>query len=376
MLSLRPPAVIPTMNTPFDSTSQRVVLLVSLCIALYACYWMIKPFLGPIILAILIGLLSYPLHKRLVVALRGARAVAAILTCLALMLVLLIPTLVLLVAVLEQGVSYSIMVKEWATPENIHQLTTHPWVVAVHSWLLRVLPEAALDPATIRERALASAALMGRQFADVLTLIVGSVTRFAVNFALLVFVLFFVLRDHDSLIDFLHRILPLSRAQEERLFDEVRAVSRSALLGSLLTAVTQGIAGGLALWLAGFPGVFWGAVMALASLIPFVGTALVWGPAALFLAATGEWEWALFLVSWGIIVIGSIDNVLRPLFMQGASMNTAVVFFSLIGGLQVFGLVGLIYGPLVFAIALVLFKLYETEFAEFLNSQDNKGAPG
>jgi predicted PurR-regulated permease PerM len=212
---------------------------------------------------------------------------------------------------------------------------------------------------------------MGKRFAGVSTSILGSLTRFMVNFLLLLFVLFFVLRDHDKLIAFIRHALPLSRSQEDILFKEVKDVSKSALLGSLLTAVTQGIVGGFGLWLAGFPGIFWGAVMAFASLIPFVGTALVWAPAALYLAVTGEFEWAGFMLLWGVLVVGSIDNFLRPLFMQGASMSTVVVFFSLIGGLQVFGLMGLIYGPLVFSVALVLFKIYEKEFSGFLDSQDS-----
>ena len=199
----------------------------------------------------------------------------------------------------------------------------------------------------------------------------GSLTRFMMNFLLLLFVLFFVLRDHDKLIAFIRHALPLSRSQEDILFKEVKDVSKSALLGSLLTALTQGIVGGFGLWLAGFPGVFWGVVMAFASLIPFVGTALIWVPAAFYLAVTGEIEWAGFMLLWGALVVGSIDNFLRPLFMQGSSMSTVVVFFSLIGGLQVFGLMGLIYGPLVFAVALVLFKIYEKEFSSFLDSQDS-----
>lgn len=365
------PRGIQTMNAPLYSGSQRVALLVFLGVALYACYSMIRPFLGPIIMAMLVGVLAYPLHERLVIALHGRRAIASLLSCLALLFVLLIPALVLLEAVLEQGADYSIVVRDWATQENIHQAMTHPWVVEVRSWLTRVLPEGFLDPDNIREEARDVAGLMGRRFADVSTSILGSVTRFVVNFTLLLFVLFFVLRDHDGLIDFLHRALPLSRSQEDTLFEEIKAVSKSALLGSLLTALTQGVVGGIGLWLAGFPGLFWGAVMAFTSLIPFVGTALVWGPAALFLLFTGEWEWALFLLLWGVVVVGSIDNFLRPQFMRGASMNTAVVFFSLIGGLQAFGLVGLLYGPLIFAVALVLFRLYETEFSRFLDSQNS-----
>ena len=359
------------MNTEFEGGSHRVVLLIFLAGALYACYWMVKPFLEPIVMAMLIGLLSYPLHERLVSRLHGRKTSASLISCLALLLIILIPTTVLLVAVLKQGIDYSIIVREWATQENVHQFMSLPWVLEVKSWLIKVLPEGALHADNIRSKALAGAGLMGKQFAGVSTSILGSLTRFMVNFMLLLFVLFFVLRDHDKLIVFLHRALPLSRSQEETLFEEVKVVSKSALLGSLLTALTQGVVGGFGLWLAGFPGVFWGAVMAFTSLIPLVGTALVWLPAALYLLITGEWEWAVFMLLWGVLVVGSIDNFLRPMFMQGASMNTVVVFFSLIGGIQVFGLVGLIYGPLIFSIALVLFKLYENEFSQFLDSQNS-----
>ncbi len=359
------------MNNLFEGQSNRVWLLVFLVIALAACYMLIKPYLQPIVLAILIGIMAAPVNERIVSLLNGRRNLGALVGCLLLSLVIVIPALILMVAILKQGISYSIVVREWATAENVQQLLANPKVVSVRERLTEVLPEGALEPESIREQALVLAGDMGKQFAGVSTAIMGSVTAFIVNFMLLLFVLFFVLRDHERMISFMHHALPLSRSQEDVLFKEVREVSKSALLGSLLTAATQGVVGGFGLWLAGFPGLFWGAVMAFTSLVPLVGTALVWVPAAIFLAVTGEYGWSLFLVGWGVIVVGSIDNFLRPLFMQGASMNTVVVFFSLIGGLQVFGLMGLIYGPLIFSVALVLFRLYEREFSGFLDSQDS-----
>ncbi|MEZ5502888.1 MAG: AI-2E family transporter [Halioglobus sp.] len=280
------------MPAPSEGGANRLVLLLFLGIALYACYWLVRPFLEPIIMAILIGLLAYPLHERVVVAVRGRQTTGALLSCLTLSLVCLIPTMALLLAVLDQGIKYSVVVREWATLDNIHQFMAQPWVLEIQSRITRILPRGALDPDNIRSGAIAAAGIMGRQFADVSTSILGSLTRFTINFMLLLFVLFFVLRDHGKLLAFLHRALPLSRTQEETLFQEVKKVSKSALLGSLLTALTQGIAGGFGLWLAGFPGIFWGAVMAFASLIPMVGTALVWLPAALYLLVTGEWGWA------------------------------------------------------------------------------------
>lgn len=358
------------MSNRFEGGSQRVVLLLFLAVALYGCYKLVQPFLQPIILAILIGMLASPAHQRLVRLFKGRRNVATLVSCLALSLLFLIPLLLVMVAVLKQGFDYSVIVRDWATMENIQKFLSQPWVLEIQSRVTRILPEDALSADNIRSKALAGATLVGKQFADVSASIIGSVTRFVINSLLLVFVLYFVLRDQEKLIAFLHRALPLSHSQEVTLFREVKAVSKTALMGSLLTAITQGFVGGFGLWLAGFPGLFWGTVMAFTSLIPFVGTTLIWGPAALFLAVTGEWGWAVFMVLWGIIVVGSIDNFLRPLFMQGASMSTVVIFFSLLGGLQLFGLIGLIYGPLIVAIALVLFRLYEVEFAAFLKKQD------
>ncbi|MCR9106471.1 MAG: AI-2E family transporter [Gammaproteobacteria bacterium] len=355
-----------------SSASNRAVLLVFLALALYACYALIKPFLEPIVLAILIGMLAHPLHHRVIRLLRGRESAAALFSCLALSLLILLPSMALMAAVLEQGIAYSVKAREWATPENLQAFMTQPAVVKVHALLVQLLPEGAMELENIRTKALSLASSLGGKFAEVSTALLGSVTGFFLNFVLLLFVLFFVLRDHDRLLEFLRHALPLSRSQEDVLIREVRQVSKSALLGSLLTAITQGFVGGFALWLAGFPALFWGTVMAFTSLIPFVGTALVWVPAALYLLVVGELGWALFMATWGAVVVGSIDNFLRPLFMQGASMSTVVVFFSLIGGLQVFGLMGLVYGPLVFAIALVLFRMYEDEFSSFLDSQDQR----
>lgn len=360
------------MMNLFEKDSNRLVLLVFLVLALYASFILIKPFLQPIVLAILIGMLSYPVHQRIAALLRGRQSLAAILSCVLLSLVLLLPALFLMAAVLKQGISYSVVVREWATMDNVHAAMATPWVQEVHARLVEVLPDGTLDPDNIREKALGMGAEMGKRFAEVSTSLLGSVTVFAMNFVLLLFVLFFVLRDHDALLAFIRHALPLSRSQEDVLFEEVREVSKSALMGSLLTAMTQGVVGGFGLWLAGFPGLFWGAVMAFASLIPFVGTALVWVPAAIYLAVTGEYGWAIFMALWGAVVVGSIDNFLRPLFMHGSSLSTVVVFFSLIGGLQVFGLIGLIYGPLIFSIAFVFFRIYEKEFEAFLDSQDNR----
>ena len=158
---------------------------------------------------------------------------------------------------------------------------------------------------------------------------------------------------------------------------KIKDVSQSALLGTFVTAIAQGAAGGLAFWITGLPGLFWGTAMAFASLIPLVGTALVWGPAVIYLLFISNEPhhvgFGIFMFLWSIIVVGPIDNFVRPLFMSGSGdMSTVLIFFAILGGINYFGLIGLLYGPLLFGLAIVLMYIYNLEFEEFLNYQDEQ----
>jgi len=235
------------------------------------------------------------------------------------------------------------------------------------------LPFDTIEPQEVAQKVAQFATSFGSNLVGISAKILGDATSFLMDFFLMLFVLFFLLRDHDKIISAMRHILPLSRSQEDKLLDEIEQVSKSAVMGSFLTAIAQGVAGGLGMWLAGFPGLFWGTMMGFASFIPVVGTALIWIPAAIYLYVTGDTTWAIFLTVWSVAIVGSIDNLLRPLLMQGsgnAGMSTLMIFFSLLGGLHLFGLIGLIYGPLIFAITMVLFNIYEEEFQGFLDQQD------
>jgi predicted PurR-regulated permease PerM len=188
----------------------------------------------------------------------------------------------------------------------------------------------------------------------------------------MIFTFFFFLRDEKKIFDYVLHLVPLSTSQEDRILEKIKTVAKSALLGTFVTAAAQGAAGGIAFAICGFPGLFWGMVMAFASLIPMVGTALVWIPGVLFLVATGHMGLAVFLTLWSVILVGGIDNVVRPLFMQGsADMNTLLIFFAILGGMNLFGLTGLLYGPLLFGLAMVLLYIYSIEYESFLTDQDN-----
>lgn len=313
-----------------------------------------------------------PIHGHLEAKMPKHRNLAALISCVVLTFIIVIPLLFVFSAIVQQGSRFSQNLFEWVTGGGIQEMLQHPWVVKGLALINEHSPFDAIQPHEITQRAAQTATAFGKNLVGISAKILGDATNFLVNFALMLFVLFFLLRDRERIINTIRYIVPLSRSQEDKLLNEIETVSKSAVMGSFLTAIAQGIAGGIGMWIAGFPGLFWGTMMGFVSFIPVIGTALIWLPATLYLLLTGDTTWGIFLALWCIVIVGSIDNVLRPLLMQGsAGMSTLLIFFSLLGGLQLFGLIGLIYGPLIFAITIVLFNIYDEEFREFLSRQDN-----
>ncbi|WP_087022202.1 AI-2E family transporter [Thaumasiovibrio subtropicus] len=347
------------------------ILIGALLVAVYASYRLVQPYLGPIVMAFILSLLFYPVHDRIEKRLGNKQNLASLASCSIMTFIIVIPVILVLIAILNQGVTFSKNTIAWLGSGGAQTIVEHPYVETTFRLIDQYSPLDGLDPQNLVEKATTFATSMGSQMLNISAKIVGDVTNLVINFILMLFILFFLLRDHEKIVHNLRLAIPLSRSQEDVLLDELENISKSAILGSFLTAIAQGLAGGFAMWLVGFPGLFWGTMMAFASFIPVVGTALIWVPTAIYLLLIGSWEWAAFMAFWGAVVVGSIDNLLRPFLMQGNSgMNTLLIFFSIMGGLQLFGLLGLIYGPIIFALTIVLFKLYQSEFKEFLEKQD------
>ncbi|WP_237467829.1 AI-2E family transporter [Vibrio stylophorae] len=355
------------------SEPRHWILIVALGIAAFACYKLIAPYIGSIVMAFIIAILFASLHKRIERGIGGHANTAALLSCILLTFMIVIPLIFVISAIAQQGTVFSRQAYDWLSNGGAQEIMVHPYVEKSLKLLNEYTPFDKLEPQKILQHLATFASTMGTKILNLSTKLLGDLTGFIASFFLMLFVLFFLLRDYDKMIRGLRHILPLSRSQEDALFTQMENVAKSAVLGSFVTAIAQGFAGGFAMWLAGFPGLFWGTIMGFASFIPVVGTALIWVPAAAFLLFTGDWQWALFLATWGTLIVGSIDNFLRPILMQGSSaMSTLFIFFSLLGGLQLFGLMGLIYGPVIFGMTMVLFHLYEQEFKDFLTHQDNR----
>jgi predicted PurR-regulated permease PerM len=211
---------------------------------------------------------------------------------------------------------------------------------------------------------LSAAALKGSQFIASLALNAGqNVATFIVMFFLMLYLLFFILRDGDTIMNHVYRAAPLPDELERRLFLKFAEVSRATIKGTLIVGIVQGFLGGLIFAVLGIQGaVFWGVVMAMLSLLPAVGSGLVWGPAALILIFGGDWGKGLTLILYGVLVIGLVDNLLRPLLVgRDTKMPDYLILFSTLGGLGLVGITGFVLGPIVAALFIAAWQMYEQD---------------
>lgn len=344
------------------------------------CFSMLKPYIHTIMLAVILSFSVSPVHARVEKLLGQRKNLAAVITCLLVTIVVVIPLGLTLIALIHQGVLTFNAIYTWIAAGKYHAFIDHPLVTGVITWvdttlpdIQKVFPSLDLHQIKLDKMVMDTTAGLGKNLLNHGGQLAGNIGSLIGKFGLMIVVFFFIIRDEARIHDRLFHLIPLSSSQEEQIMTKIKDVAKSALLGTLATSMAQGIAGGIAFAICGLPGLFWGTVMVFTSLVPVVGTALIWVPACLYLLISGHWGLALFLVIWSTLVIGSIDNFLRPLFMQGgASMSTLLIFLSILGGISRFGLMGLLYGPLLFGLAMVLLYIYNIEFKEFLTHQDQR----
>ncbi len=351
-----------------------------LIVVLIGCYNIIKPYLHTIIIAAILAVSITPVHRRILKLFRGRENTAAFVTCTLITLIAIIPLMFVFLALIQQGFQSFTAIHQWIEAEKYLDIMNHPFVKTVFEKIKLVLPNVQkvfpdinLKDIKIDKIALQASASVGKILINQGGQVAGDITARFGKFFLFLFALFFFVRDEDKIVNGVLHLVPLSASQEDQILSKIKTVAKSSLLGTLVTALAQGFAGGIAFWVAGIPPLFWGMMMAFASLVPLFGTALIWIPASIYLIASGHLFMGIGMIAWCVIVVGSIDNFLRPLFMQGsADMSTLLIFFAIIGGINYFGLIGLLYGPLIFAVAMVLLYIYSIEFEQFLNNQDRR----
>lgn len=341
-----------------------VLLLVAAISMLFlAVAW---PFLKPLLLATMLAGLSHPLYRWIARAFGGRKSLASIATLVIIVLVVIAPLGGFMAVVVGQALEVSEKAIPWARQHfgSAGSFDAHVWLVARFPVLEPYVPT---QDSIVEYLGLAAKAAGGFLVTSASRLTAGS-AAFVLNIFVMLYAMFFFLRDGEAIMDRIFSYLPLSHEDEMRMRDRFTSVTRATMKGSLLIGIAQGALAGAAFWLAGINGsAFWGTIMVILSIIPGVGAALVWVPAVIFLYVTGHALAATLLTVWCVAVVGVIDNVLRPILVgRDARMPDLLVFVGTLGGLFFFGPIGFIAGPIVCGLFITVWDIYGTTFREIL----------
>lgn len=342
-------------------------LIVLLVFSLYLGFSIIEPFIHTIIFSTVIAVLFTPVFTWALDLCKGRRNVASVMTVGIIVFLLLLPMTFLTMALISQGVESLAALNTWVAKGEYQSLLSVEVVSKYTDILHKELPFLRIDEMDIQTNIIQFSRKFAENMLSVGTDLVRNGAKLILHFLLMIFILFYFLRDGTKMVNYLKHLSPLRPSQEDFIIDSLKRVARGVLMGCLLVAILQGVAGGIGLAVVGIPAFFWGAMMALASLVPVLGTGLVWVPSVLYLVLIGDWKMAIFLSLWcGIFVVG-IDTLLRPIFMREASrVSTFYIFIAILGGIYTFGMLGVFYGPLILSFVMVMLQLYIEEYAEDL----------
>jgi predicted PurR-regulated permease PerM len=350
-----------------DNTVQRGFFFALLFAVTLAFLWLIRGFLQPIFWAVALGIVVFPMHAWVESRFGTRRSFAAFASVLLVVLIVILPLVGIAAAVtteaagLVQRLNTGGLQLEGLVTEAQERL---PIVVAA-------LERLGIDPARL-ESQLSEAAVTVSRFIASRALSIGQDTiRITLFFFLMLYLLFFFLRDGTRLLEGLVRALPLGDERERHLLERFAEVSRATIKGTVVVGIVQGTIGGVAFAVLGIGApVLWGVVMALLSILPAVGPSLVWMPAAIILLVNGEIVGGIALLAVGLLVIGFIDNLLRPILVgRDTRMPDYLILLSTLGGLAGFGLAGIIIGPIIAAFFLSIWQMAEAEIGAIGETQ-------
>jgi predicted PurR-regulated permease PerM len=337
-------------------------------------FFVIQRFLLTVLLAAVFAGLAYPLYSWFLA--RMGRRLAATITLLVLLAGVGLPVVGFLTLVATEAVQISQGVETWLQEDGR--------AAQIHDRLARIPFASRFMPEEDRlvERVREAAGGAGSFLMGTLAAATRGTLGFFLQLLVLFYALFYFLVDGPRILQSILRYVPLEPGQKEELLERFVSVTRATLRGSLLIGLIQGGVAGLAFWVAGVPGsAFWGTVMVVLSIIPAVGAALIWVPAVIYLFMAGQVVAGVGLLAWCAVVVGSIDNLLRPrLIGRDARMSDLLILLSTLGGIVLFGAVGFIVGPIVAALFVTVWHIYGDVFQDWLpadrgHADDNERHP-
>ncbi len=346
-----------------------IFFLVIAAIIGWAAVQILLPFLTPILLAAIIVVFTWPVYRRIREKLKGRRNLSATLMLLIVTVTLILPASLLILLLIQQASALFLAIQNTDYSDILQSLRLQDRI----AYIDRIAPWVDVEAIEPGKLIVGTVEQIPRWVATYGGSLLASLTSIAIGFIFMLLAAFFFYVSGEKIIEEMKIISPLPDEYEREIIERFKGVIDATFRGQILTAIAQGVVTAVGLAIAGIPAAaFWGAVAAIFALIPMVGAAAVWVPAAIYLFArsamqeTAMWP-AIFLVIWGAAVVSLVDNLIRPWAMRrGTDMSAIMLFFSIIGGIRAFGIIGLILGPLVFALFATMIPMYKYFFTPAL----------
>ena len=341
-------------------TLQQKTFLLLLSIVTIAFGWILLPYAGAIFWGVILAIVFAPVYRWVLAKTKGRATLASILVLLLIVVMVILPLSLISAALVNQAAS----VVEMVRAGDITVAGFFGKVMDVlPGWVVNLLDRFNLTNLASLQDKLTAGASQVSQAVAVKAINIGMYTfDFLTSLGILLYLLFFLLRDGAALTARIRAAIPLSRKYKQRLFNNFTTVIRATVKGNILIAIAQGALGGLIFWFLDVrAALLWGVLMAFLSLLPAIGAALVWAPVAVYFLATGSIWQGVTLIAFGVLVIGLVDNLLRPVLVgKDTRMPDYVVLLSTVGGMALFGLHGFVIGPIVAAMFIAAWDLFAT----------------
>ena len=345
-------------------------LIILVVAVLVAAYLIFRPFLTEIFVAAILVSVFYKPFELLSKFLKGRRNLAAILMCLILVLIIIIPSVQLISYAGQKSVGvYNATVTFFENNQAGDIFKNEVFTTGALSFLK-------LDTINLGNEAFQGTILevskkISNTFISGATVAFKETTKFVVSLALIIMTMFFFFVDGAKILKRLMYLSPLPNKHDRIIFNKFRKVSYTIFVSTFVAAGAQGLVAALGFGVVGFPPLLAGILVALLSLLPYIGSMIFYIPVAIFYLLSGDIWQGIFLLAWGFLIIGTIDNVIRAYMIMGdAEINPVFVLFAILGGLSLFGFWGIILGPLIIALMVTVFHIYELEFCEVLDGGD------
>ncbi len=322
--------------------------------------WILLPFYGAVFWGSVLAIIFTPFHRRLLAVMNQRQNLAALTTLLLCLIIVILPVTIMTISLLQEGA----LVYQGIRSGQLNFGAYFQQIMgAMPPWVTNVLDRLGLTNISELQDMLSTGALQGSQFIAMHALSIGqNAFEFVISFGIMLYLLFFLLRDGAALSIRIKHAMPLSMEHKRHLFSKFTTVIRATVKGNVVVAAAQGTLGGIMFSFLGIQGaLLWGFVMAFLSLLPAVGAGLIWMPVAIYFLFTGAVWQGVTLIAFGVLVIGLVDNILRPILVgRDTKIPDYVILISTLGGMVLFGLNGFVIGPVIAALFIAAWDLFSS----------------